>query len=278
MRPVCTYTDFFVVCTGQNPRQTKAIYDEVHSAHEAGLAPAPALGRRRARGDVDPRGLPRRRAARLHARGAGLLPRSRSCGATCPRSRSKPPPRSPAGNSTVRAPRLPSGHALDESEGRDRRERVATEATKLGIPVLRPNVDVRYDIVLDLGSRFLRVQCKWAVLRGDVICVRCYSSRRTADGLRRLSYSVEEVDALAAYCATIDRCYLIPAARIAERSEFQLRLAPSRNNQRAGVNWAREYEFAATLSAEYGAIAQLGERVAGSHEVAGSSPAGSISP
>jgi ribosome-associated protein len=31
MRPVCTYTDYFVICTGQNPRQTKAIYDEVHA-------------------------------------------------------------------------------------------------------------------------------------------------------------------------------------------------------------------------------------------------------
>jgi ribosome-associated protein len=30
MRPVCIYTDFFVICTGQNPRQTKAIYDAVH--------------------------------------------------------------------------------------------------------------------------------------------------------------------------------------------------------------------------------------------------------
>jgi ribosome-associated protein len=29
MRPVCAYTDFFVVCSGQNPRQTKAILDEV---------------------------------------------------------------------------------------------------------------------------------------------------------------------------------------------------------------------------------------------------------
>ena len=29
MRPVCTYTDFFVICTGQNTRQTKAIWDEV---------------------------------------------------------------------------------------------------------------------------------------------------------------------------------------------------------------------------------------------------------
>ena len=32
MTPVCTYTDYFVICTGQNPRQTKAIYDEVHGA------------------------------------------------------------------------------------------------------------------------------------------------------------------------------------------------------------------------------------------------------
>jgi ribosome-associated protein len=31
MRPVCTYTDYFVICTGQNPRQTAAIYDEVHA-------------------------------------------------------------------------------------------------------------------------------------------------------------------------------------------------------------------------------------------------------
>ena len=29
MRPVVTYTDYFVVCTGQNPRQVKAIFDEV---------------------------------------------------------------------------------------------------------------------------------------------------------------------------------------------------------------------------------------------------------
>jgi ribosome-associated protein len=35
MTPVCTYTDYFVICSGQNPRQTKAIYDEVHRALKA---------------------------------------------------------------------------------------------------------------------------------------------------------------------------------------------------------------------------------------------------
>jgi ribosome-associated protein len=35
MRPVCTYTDFFVVCTGGNPRQTRAIWEEVHGRLKA---------------------------------------------------------------------------------------------------------------------------------------------------------------------------------------------------------------------------------------------------
>src|SRR5436305_15254846 len=30
MRPACSYTDFFVIATGRNARQTKAIWDEVH--------------------------------------------------------------------------------------------------------------------------------------------------------------------------------------------------------------------------------------------------------
>jgi ribosome-associated protein len=49
MRPVCSYTDFFVICTGQNPRQTAAIYDGVHSQmkHDDGrLLPRSVDGQR----------------------------------------------------------------------------------------------------------------------------------------------------------------------------------------------------------------------------------------
>ena len=50
MRPVCSYTDFFVVCTGQNPRQTKAVYDEVRERlkKEDGLLPRAVAGERQA--------------------------------------------------------------------------------------------------------------------------------------------------------------------------------------------------------------------------------------
>lgn len=50
MRPVCTYTDFFVVCTGQNPRQTAAIADEVHARlkREGRILPRSVEGQREA--------------------------------------------------------------------------------------------------------------------------------------------------------------------------------------------------------------------------------------
>ena len=31
MRPECSFTDYFVIATGRNQRQTAAIWDEVHS-------------------------------------------------------------------------------------------------------------------------------------------------------------------------------------------------------------------------------------------------------
>jgi ribosome-associated protein len=41
MRPACTFTDYFVIATGRNPRQTAAVYDAVHDTlkHEAGVLP-----------------------------------------------------------------------------------------------------------------------------------------------------------------------------------------------------------------------------------------------
>jgi ribosome-associated protein len=48
MRPACSYTDYFIICTGQNPRQTAAIYDEVHQRmkHDVRLLPHAVDGAR----------------------------------------------------------------------------------------------------------------------------------------------------------------------------------------------------------------------------------------
>jgi PD-(D/E)XK endonuclease len=148
---------------------------------------------------------------------------------------------------------------------------------KLGVFVLRPLCEGgRYDLIFDVEGSLLRVQCKWAARNASVIAIQCLSARRTRSGFSRRRYTRDEVDALAAFCADLDRCYLLPPAFWAGRSAVQLRVAPTLNNQRLRIHWTEEYEFEATLRKQLGAVAQLGERGAGSAEVTGSSPVGSI--
>ena len=75
-------TDFFVIATGANPRQTKAIAGGDRG--QAPLATTRGARRGRARRRVDPDRLHRRRRARLHAGGARFLPPRERCGATFP--------------------------------------------------------------------------------------------------------------------------------------------------------------------------------------------------
>lgn len=109
-----------------------------------------------------------------------------------------------------------------------------------------------------------------------VVVLRCYSSRRTLTGVLSRKYTIDEIDAIAAYCAELDKCYVVPASLCAGRRMLHLRLVASLNNQRAGIHWARDYEMERLRWITQGAVAQLGERLAGSQKAAGSSPAGSI--
>jgi hypothetical protein len=124
---------------------------------------------------------------------------------------------------------------------------IVAAALKLGIGVFSAVHDERYDLVFDLRPRLLRVQCKTALLDRDVVVIRCYSCRRSATGLLKRVYTRGEIDAIAAYGAEVDRVFLVPISRIDGRSHIQLRLRPPRNNQTIGVNWADDFDFAATL-------------------------------
>jgi hypothetical protein len=154
---------------------------------------------------------------------------------------------------------------------------VAFEAVKLGIGVYTPfSGHEPYDLILDVRGQLLRVQCKWAVRRGEVVVVTCRRNRRGPNGFIRRMYEPGEIDVIAAHCAELGTTYLLPSHLSVARSAVQLRLSATRNNQKSGVHYAQDFEFGATLRRLQGPIAQLGERVAGSDEAAGSSPAGSI--
>jgi hypothetical protein len=141
--------------------------------------------------------------------------------------------------------------------------KIAALAIELGLGVLRPLDDERYDLILDLRPQLLRVQCKWAVRSNNVVIIRTRRCRRGPEGLIHRWYEAGEIDAVAAYCEELDRCYLLPLELSVNRAAVQLRLLPCRNNQAVGVHWARDYELGATLERLRGPIAQLGERQSG---------------
>src|SRR5919204_3243253 len=86
---------------------------------------------------------------------------------------------------------------------------VAQTAVRLGIDVYRPVAEGgRCDLIFDVGTRLLRIQCKWACRYGDVLSVSPVSSRRvTGGGHLHRGYRHDEIDAIVAYSPDTDRCY-----------------------------------------------------------------------
>jgi PD-(D/E)XK endonuclease len=143
--------------------------------------------------------------------------------------------------------------------------KIYAAAVEAGIVVAQPLTEGRrYDLIFDLGPRLLRVQCKWAPRKGDVVVVRARTSRYTPSGYVRTTYALTEVDGIAAYCPQLDACFYIPIEDIVGKSIAHLRLSPTQNGQLAGVTMADRYHL--------GAVAQLGERRYGIPKVVGSSP------
>lgn len=148
---------------------------------------------------------------------------------------------------------------------------VSLDLLRAGHTVLRPIIEgSRYDLAVDTGATVLRVQCKWASRRGDVVRIHARTSYHGPGGYVLATYTRDEIDLIAAYCPEVDRCFYIPIAEVEGQKVIHLRLAPAKNNQRVGCKMASEYTL--------GAVAQLGERRAGSAKVRGSSPLSSTEP
>ena len=254
---------------------------------------------RRERRPRDRRRVARRR-ARGAARGNRALAQpARAVGLAAQQRRAPPPRRAPRPRRHDRTPgpgrdRAPAAEARtspaktstyrSSSRGRDRLvtsaayrwacERIDAEPEESrgrgrgcgcrnpsGLVVLRPLCDGgRYDLVLDISERLLRLQCKWASQQGNVLTARCITSRRTPDGYRRTTYSADEVDAIAAYSLNTDRCCLIPIQEVLGHAMISLRLAPTRNNQALHVRWARDYELDTSLSRNWRQFGRLHAR------------------
>ena len=114
---------------------------------------------------------------------------------------------------------------------------ITAAAVKLGIGVLKPVQEgLRYDLMFDFHPELARVQCKYASVKNDVVCVRLGTSRLTPHGYVRTTYAEHEVDLIIAFAPELDRCFALPIAEFLGQSYAHLRLAPPRNGQQAAID------------------------------------------
>jgi hypothetical protein len=121
---------------------------------------------------------------------------------------------------------------------------VLAELIRRGYKVLLPfGSNQRYDLVLDTGAGFLRVQCKTGRLRRGVIRFQARSIRTNTVRVECRDYR-GQIDAFVVYCPETGRLYALPVDQ-ATSSVASLRVAPTCNGQAKGIRWAADYELPA---------------------------------
>ena len=152
--------------------------------------------------------------------------------------------------------------------GRDRRQLQCEQ----GIGVLKPLAEHgRYDLIFDVGSQLLRIQCKWGSMIGEA---------RVGPGPHGLPRVTRRGAMFSARTRRRDRC----AWRLLRRSRRDLPRTDrtGRRSEAAVISGSVRPETASVpdyiLAADHrlsGAVAQLGERRSGTPKATGSSPVSS---
>lgn len=109
-----------------------------------------------------------------------------------------------------------------------------------GYVVLQPFGDnQRYDLVVDRGNGFERVQVKTGRLKQGCVVFEACSTYGHRGGKRKSYHG--QIEMFAVYCPDNDKFYLVSV------SEFnlsgKLRIEPPKNKQKFGIRWAKDFEF-----------------------------------
>ncbi len=119
---------------------------------------------------------------------------------------------------------------------------VMLELTRLGFDVYTPfNFNSRADLLLDVGTRVLRVQVKTGRISRGGVAFSTQSVTSNTKGSRSRGY-VGEIDFFAVHCPALQETWMVPIED-ACRSSALLRLEPTANNQERHVRWAKDYRL-----------------------------------
>ena len=114
-----------------------------------------------------------------------------------------------------------------------------------GFNVLSPYGDCeRYDFVVEINSKFYKIQVKTSHLEDGRINFSTASTHYSNGKCIHDTYTKKEID----YFATTyeNQVYLIPVEECGGRSK-SLRFEPTKNGQARNVSWAKDYTLEAVI-------------------------------
>lgn len=120
---------------------------------------------------------------------------------------------------------------------------IRTAVVVRDIPVLVPPYDNEpYDLVVEVGGQFHRIQCKTAYRKSEgTVAFETVSTRRRRDGCERTGYD-GRAEYFAVYDPVNDNRYLVPVSEAATGT-MEIRSHEPKNGQGVGISWADEYRL-----------------------------------
>lgn len=121
--------------------------------------------------------------------------------------------------------------------------KTVVRAIEKGYAVNIPAQHCRYDLLLDDGDQFYRVQVKYAdgkpsSAEGSILVKLAYETRKRR---KVYTYSADEVDALVVYLPRIERLCWFPLSVFGGKKILSVRIRPPLNGQVGGINLASDY-------------------------------------
>lgn len=163
---------------------------------------------------------------------------------------------------------VPRRHPKDV--GDETQAMVLARLVQIGKQVLLPfGENVRYDLVIDEGDSFVRVQCKFGRLRKGVVkfatCSHTYHHPNNQGSRPYQHHYRGQADVFGVYCPETDAVYIVPVEEVGT-TYGSLRVEPTRNKQLKRIRWAQEFEVGRA------GLAHLVEHLFCKEEAVGSSP------
>lgn len=122
---------------------------------------------------------------------------------------------------------------------------ILAELLKAGLNVLLPFGDNRrYDLLVDIDGKFIRVQCKTGYQQNGCVKFATRSVYRGKNGvIVKRQYTKEEIDFIMVYSREHDKTYIVPVEKLA-KGIMALRVEETKDRTNyKHIKWAKDYEF-----------------------------------